>query len=135
MAELKLSENKFFQKAKKRAASVMKDNQKLNQVIDSTKDKLEDIHLEDTKVYKLGERLRVITRLVRAYAKGQYKEVPWKTIMILVAGLIYFLMPLDLLPDFIPVAGFIDDFTVIMLISAAFRQDVDNFLLWEQTEV
>ena len=41
MAELKLSENKFFQKAKKRATSVVKDNQKLNQVIDSTKEKLD----------------------------------------------------------------------------------------------
>ncbi len=135
MAELKLSENKFFQKAKKRATSVVKDNQKLNQVIDSTKEKLDEVHLEDTKVYKLGERLRVITRMIGAFAKGQYKEVPWKTIMMLVAGLIYFLMPLDLLPDFIPVTGFIDDFTVIMLISGAFKQDIDDFLLWEQTEV
>ena len=91
--------------------------------------------MEDTKVYKLGERLRVITRMIGAFAKGQYKEVPWKTIMMLVAGLIYFLMPLDLLPDFIPVTGFIDDFTVIMLISGAFKQDIDDFLLWEQTEV
>lgn len=134
MAELKLSENKFFQKAKKRATSVVKDNQKLNQVIDSTKEKLDEVHLEDTKMYKLGERLRVITRMIRAFAKGQYKEVPWKTIMMLVAGLIYFLMPLDLLPDFIPVTGFIDDFTVIMLISGAFKQDIDDFLLWEHTE-
>jgi uncharacterized membrane protein YkvA (DUF1232 family) len=134
MAELKLSGNKFFQKAKIRAASVVKDNRKLNQVISSTKDKLEEINLEDTKVYKLGDRLRVITRMIRSYVTGQYKELPWKTMITFVAGLIYFLMPLDLLPDFIPVTGFIDDFTVIMLISSAFKHDIDDFLLWEQTE-
>lgn len=135
MAELKLSENKFFQKAKKRAAAVVQDKGKLNQVINSTKDKLDEIHIEDSKVYKLGDRLRVITRMIRAYAKGQYKELPWKTIITFVAGLIYFLMPLDLLPDFIPVTGFIDDFTVIMLISSAFKQDIDDFLLWENPDL
>ena len=133
MAELKLSENKFFQKAKKRAASIVNDHDKLNQVLDSTKEKLDEIHLEDTKIYRLGERLRVIARMIKATVKGQYKEVPWKTIMMFVAGMIYFIMPLDLLPDFIPVTGFIDDFTVIMLISGAFKQDIDDFLLWEET--
>ena len=133
MAELKLSENKFFRKAKKRAASIVHDHDKLNQVLDSTKEKLDEIHLEDTKIYRLGERLRVIARMIKATIKGQYKEIPWKTIMMFVAGMVYFVMPLDLLPDFIPVTGFIDDFTVIMLISGAFKQDIDDFLLWEET--
>jgi uncharacterized membrane protein YkvA (DUF1232 family) len=133
MADFKLSENKYFRKAKERASAVVQDKSKLKDVLSSTKDKLEEIHLEDTKVYKLGERIKVIIRMLRAYATGQYHEVPWKTLVMLVAGIIYFLMPLDLIPDFIPVAGFIDDFTIIMLISGAFQQDIQDYLEWEAT--
>ena len=111
----------------------MHDKSKLNQVLSTTKVKLEEIHLEDTKVYKLGERIKVIVRMLRAYVTGQYQELPWKTIVMLVAGIIYFLMPLDLIPDFIPVTGFIDDFTIIMLISGAFQQDIQDYLEWEET--
>lgn len=134
MAELKLSENKFFKKAKQKAADIAGDKSKLNTVLSSTKEKLDEIHLEDTKVFKLGERIKVIVRMVRAYVGGTYKEMPWKTLLMLVAGLIYFLMPIDLIPDFIPVTGFIDDFTVVMLISGAFQQDIQEFLDWEEKQ-
>lgn len=133
MTSFKLSDNKYFRKAKERASAVVHDKSKLNQVLSTTKVKLEEIHLEDTKVYKLGERIKVIVRMLRAYVTGQYQELPWKTIVMLVAGIIYFLMPLDLIPDFIPVTGFIDDFTIIMLISGAFQQDIQDYLEWEET--
>ena len=112
---------------------MVQDKSKLNQVLNSTKVKLDEIHLEDTKVYKLGEQLKVIVRMLKSYVTGRYQEVPWKTIVMLVAGIIYFLMPIDLIPDFIPVTGFIDDFTIIMLISGAFQQDIQDYLQWEET--
>jgi len=72
--------------------------------------------------------------MVRAYASGVYKEIPWKSMVAMVAGLVYFLMPLDLVPDFIPFTGFIDDFTVIMLITNAIHQDIELYLEWEETK-
>lgn len=134
MAELKLSENKFFRRAKKKAEEVAGDRSKLNNVLSSTREKLDEIHLEDTKVFKLGERIKVLLRMMRAYAQGSYKEIPWRTMLVLLAAIIYFLMPLDLIPDFIPVSGFIDDFTVVMLVSGAFQQDIQEFLDWEKSQ-
>lgn len=133
MAELKLSENKFFRRAKKKAEEVAGDRSKLNNVLTSTREKLDEIHLEDTKVFKLGERIKILVRMMRAYAQGSYKEIPWRTMLVLLAAIIYFLMPLDLIPDFIPVSGFIDDFTVVMLVSGAFQQDIQEFLDWEKS--
>ena len=134
MAELKLSENKYFRRAKKKAEEVAGDRSKLNNVLSSTREKLDEIHLEDTKVFKLGERIKVLLRMMRAYAQGSYKEIPWRTMLVLLAAIIYFLMPLDLIPDFIPVSGFIDDFTVVMLVSGAFQQDIQEFLDWEKSQ-
>lgn len=131
MAQLKLSENKYFDQAKKRAGKVLSNKEKLEEVLSATKNRLGEVHLENSKLSKLGQNLRLFLRMVRAYTSGTYKEVPWKSMVAIVAGIIYFLMPLDLVPDFIPFTGFLDDFTVIMLISNAFQQDIEDFEIWE----
>ena len=132
MAGSKLSENRFFRKAKDRAATIVGDNDKIRDLASASKEKLQGINFEDSKISRLAVNLRIIIRIIKAYANGSYREMPWKSVMALVAGVVYFLMPLDLMPDFIPFTGFLDDFTVIMLLSGAFQQDIEDFLLWEE---
>ena len=72
-----------------------------------------------------------MVRLVRAYVSGEYKHVPWQSILALVAALLYYLNPFDLIPDFIPITGLLDDFTVIMIIANTIRKDLDAFIEWE----
>jgi len=133
MAQLKLLKNKYFNQAKKRASEVLGDNDKLQEVLSASKNRLGEINLENTKLSKLGQNLRVFLRMIRAYTSGSYKDIPWKSMLAIVAGTIYFLMPIDLVPDFVPFTGFIDDFTVIMIISNAFHQDIELFEAWEQS--
>ncbi|MCB0495755.1 MAG: DUF1232 domain-containing protein [Cyclobacteriaceae bacterium] len=132
MAQLKLTENKYFDQAKKRAGKILSNKEKLEEVLNATKNRLGEVHLENSKLSKLGQNLRLFLRMVRYYTSGAYREIPWKSMVAIVAGLIYFLMPIDLVPDFIPFTGFIDDFTVIMLISNAFQQDMELFEEWEE---
>ncbi len=131
MAQLKIKENKFFNQAKTRASNVLGNRQKLEEVLNASKTRLGELNLVDSKLSKLGKNLRVFLRMIQAYVKGQYKEAPWKSMVAIVAGVIYFLMPIDLVPDFIPFTGFIDDFTVIMLISSAFQNDIEQFEIWD----
>ena len=70
-------------------------------------------------------------RMVQAYANGSYRELPWKSLLAILGGITYFMMPFDLVPDFIPFTGLLDDFTVIMFITGAFQQDIEEFLEWE----
>jgi len=131
MAQSKLSRNRFYQKAKEKATGIIGDNDKMNDLVSASKDKLGNINFEDSKVSRMAVNLRIMARLIKAYSKGSYQDLPWRSLAAIIAGLVYFLMPLDLIPDFIPFTGFLDDFTVIMLISGAFRQDIEEFLLWE----
>lgn len=131
MAQLKIKENKFFDQAKTRASNILGNREKLEEVLNASKTRLEEINLDNTKLSKLGHNLRVFLKMIQAYAKGYYRDAPWKSMVAIVAGIIYFLMPIDLIPDFIPFTGFIDDFTVIMLISNAFHQDIEQFEIWD----
>ncbi len=132
MANSKLSGNKYYQKAREKAADIMGDKGKMSELANVSREKLQGLNFEDTKISRLAVNLRVLIRMIRAYANGSYRDIPWKSLAALVAGVVYFVMPLDLLPDFIPFTGFLDDFTVVMLISGAFQKDIEEFLFWEE---
>ena len=83
---------------------------------------------------KLGEAWTKLTgfiRMAKAWSKGDYKKVSLKTMIIVVAGVLYFLNPFDIIPDFIPLLGYLDDVTVIGFIANAVSKDVEKFLDWE----
>ena len=132
MAKSRLSGNRFYQKAKEKASGIVGDKERMSALVSSSREKLQSINFEDSKISRLAVNLRVIIRIIKAYANGSYREMPWKSLLALVGGVVYFLMPLDLIPDFIPFTGFMDDFTVIMLLSGAFQQDIEDFLIWEE---
>ncbi len=76
--------------------------------------------------------LSTLFRLVNAWVDGAYSQVPWKTVVSAIAALIYFVNPFDLVPDFIPFSGFVDDATVIGFVLTTIRSEIDKFRQWER---
>jgi uncharacterized membrane protein YkvA (DUF1232 family) len=72
-------------------------------------------------------------RFVRAWRDGAYQTVPWKSIVVAIAGLFYFLDPIDIIPDFIPVLGYVDDSVVLAFVAKAIHSDLEKFREWEKT--
>jgi uncharacterized membrane protein YkvA (DUF1232 family) len=60
--------------------------------------------------------------------------VPWETIVWAIAAIIYFVSPIDLIPDFIPVVGYLDDVVVIGWVAASISTDIENFREWEESQ-
>ena len=78
------------------------------------------------------ESLQALARMVKAWASRQYVEVERKTVITVVAGLLYFLLPIDAIPDFIPLAGMLDDVFVVSLVISRVSAELERFRLWEQ---
>jgi uncharacterized membrane protein YkvA (DUF1232 family) len=57
--------------------------------------------------------LQAMLRLIRAYYRGEYRDVKVANLVLIIAAIIYVLDPWDLIPDWIPGLGFIDDATVL----------------------
>ncbi len=83
----------------------------------------------------LAERITTLSRMVKAYATGQYRIIPWATILKVIAGLIYFISPIDLIPDFLPLVGLSDDLALVMWLFTSLKTDIDNFIAWEKGEL
>lgn len=85
---------------------------------------------------RLGEAfgdIQAITRLLTAWAQGRYRVVPMRTLVALLGALLYFLMPLDAVPDFILALGLIDDAAIIARVIHIFRDDLKAFRQWEKS--
>jgi uncharacterized membrane protein YkvA (DUF1232 family) len=52
--------------------------------------------------------------------------------VMIVAALAYFVMPIDLLPDLMPITGLTDDVAVLVAVYNAVSVEVDKFLSWEK---
>lgn len=79
------------------------------------------------------ETLNIFSRISKAYTSGKYHSIPWKTVVTILAAIIYFLNPLDLIPDFIPLLGLTDDFSVLVWVFNSVNMEVDKFLEWERS--
>ena len=58
--------------------------------------------------------------------KGRYKLHPAIT-GIIGGGLLYFIVPLDLIPDYIPVVGLLDDFAVLSAIIHSLQDELTEY--------
>ena len=80
----------------------------------------------------LRDDLPALVRLARAWAKRDYGGLPWRSAVAVVGALLYFVSPLDAVPDFVPFLGLIDDAAVIAYVLRAVGKDVEAFQAWER---
>ncbi len=80
---------------------------------------------------KTLDSVKVLVRLASAYAKGRYRAVAKDKLVMIIAALAYFVMPLDALPDFIAVLGLTDDVALLAWTWGAVKEEVERFLEWE----
>ncbi|NRA66394.1 MAG: DUF1232 domain-containing protein [Pseudobacteriovorax sp.] len=89
---------------------------------------------ESPKIDEIKKDTKNGISMIRAYVKGDYRNVPWQSILFVTMALVYFLNPLDVIPDFIPLKGFIDDATVLVFVLNAVKGDLDAFMSWKQSQ-
>lgn len=65
---------------------------------------------------------------------GAYKEIPVGTIAMIAGTLIYVLNTIDIIPDFIPALGLLDDAAMMALCIAAAKSDVDKYKAWKKNK-
>jgi uncharacterized membrane protein YkvA (DUF1232 family) len=71
-------------------------------------------------------------RLIRAYLRGDYRAVRLRSVLAVIVGFVYFVSPVDLIPDVFLLLGFTDDVIVLSLVFGLVRQELAGFRTWEQ---
>lgn len=90
------------------------------------KEKIEKIAENDT-LHKYLDDIKLYFKMLGDVFTGKYKKVPVGTIAAIIGTLLYVLSPVDLIPDFIPVVGYLDDAAILALCLNFTRYDVEEY--------
>lgn len=83
---------------------------------------------------KYAELGKIMVGMLKDVKNKVYPEIPWFTIATIVLALLYVLNPLDIIPDFIPGIGFIDDLSVLAIGVGWIESDLHKYLDWKIKE-
>lgn len=117
--------------ARKKAERMMGSHSRLNKLLRQATARMKKRRLRLQNILK---ELELLIRMVRAYAGGTYRHVPRKAILGVVAALIYFVNPCDIIPDFVTGLGFLDDATVVGLVIKSFQDEIELFRQYLATQ-
>jgi uncharacterized membrane protein YkvA (DUF1232 family) len=136
MASLREKAVDFFGKAKllylEKANDIAGEDSKLQKLLKNVGERLNAVS-QNPKVQTALEPIMIFKRMIQAHRSGKFK-VSSKTLGLIVLGLVYFVTPIDIIPDFMPILGFTDDLSVILAVFNSVKHEVEDFLNWEKTQ-
>lgn len=89
-------------------------------------EKIEKIASNDT-LHKYLNDIKLYFQMLGDVFTGKYKKVPVGTIAAIVGTLLYVLSPIDLIPDFLPIIGYLDDAAMLALCLNFTKFDVEEY--------
>ncbi len=84
------------------------------------------------KVGGLWRDIKTLLAMFFDILTGRYRAAPLKTIAVLIIAVLYLVSPIDLLPDFIPLFGYLDDAFIFILAIDLVRDDLNAYRNWQQ---
>lgn len=105
----------------------------LRKVLDK-RDEIERKFLEQGPLTRFIADIKLLFSCIQDYLKGEYREVPFWTIAAIVSALLYVISPVDLIPDFVPLIGYVDDALVIATCLAMVEHDLLIYKEWKKQQ-
>ncbi len=82
---------------------------------------------------KYLQDVELLISLVKDYWTGEYRTIPWWALSAIVFALLYVISPIDLIPDFIPVIGYLDDAAVVSVCLKLVEQELHTYKAWKES--
>lgn len=127
----KILKSTFLAKVMKRGAGLTKNKALLLIMIQQGISKMEARGISEG-VREIKDKLQLMIRFVGAYAKGDYRDVAGKSMATIVGVLVYFVSPLDLIPDVLPILGVADDVALVVWMFNVLEKEIAKFSDWEK---
>lgn len=83
---------------------------------------------------QLREDVRLLQALCVAWWRGEYRAISPRALVTIVAGLLYFVSPLDAIPDWLLGVGLLDDIAVLGWVLKTVSDELEAFRAWRQRQ-
>lgn len=122
---------KVIEQSKSKAEEYARDPNKAKKLLDDAVRMTKKFEKNRGPLADVWGYLTALFRLLRAYIRRNYHDIPWGSIVLVTVAILYFVSPFDLIPDIILGVGLVDDAAIIAFVVAQIKADLDNFLAWE----
>lgn len=117
---------KLFRGFTKAAGEYLRDKERLRYLLAAA------VSIAQGRGGKLLKDFQLLVRLLKASVSGAYTGLSVHKLVTIVAAMLYLISPLDAIPDFIPVVGYVDDAAVIAWVLNSIAEELKDFKSWEQ---
>jgi uncharacterized membrane protein YkvA (DUF1232 family) len=123
--------NEAVKRSKNKAEKYLHDADKTRELVEDAVKKADEREPNSRMGKDFWTQLKALIRMLKAYVNRQYTVVPWASIVMVAAAVLYFVSPIDLILDWIPLAGFVDDAAVLVFVIRQIQIDLEKFQQWE----
>jgi uncharacterized membrane protein YkvA (DUF1232 family) len=120
-------ENYEYEKHRKKTEEYINDREKTRNLLEQATKKAK----KQGPLDKIWDDIQLMFGLLGDWLSGTYK-VSTGTILAILGAVIYFVTPIDAIPDFIPVLGWMDDAAVFTLVINQIRAELDRYKAWKR---
>jgi uncharacterized membrane protein YkvA (DUF1232 family) len=121
-----IAKARFGEKAKIYA----NDKEKTKELIDEAMKKASKEKGKNGPIDEAWEKIQLLFMLIKDWASGEYRDIPIGSIIAIIIAVLYFISPIDLIPDIIPGVGFADDIALIALVFKQINSDMEKYITW-----
>lgn len=124
---------RLYHRCVERARKILGNKQKVGKTIRKAR-KIVDKFRFVPKLKTAAGHICDFCDLLADYFEGHYPNLSMSTIVALLAGLLYLVLPVDVIADFFPAVGWVDDAAVLAFVMAAEQSDVKEYLSWKKKQ-
>jgi uncharacterized membrane protein YkvA (DUF1232 family) len=128
-----IAQSPFFKTLLKRAEKYLQHPMQVTKLLNDAFKKATAKKSVGALAGEVWESLMLLSKMIKAAMAGEYKGIPTTTLAGGIAVLIYFISPIDLVPDFIPIIGLLDDATLLAWFMTSIKSELDKFKEWDVT--
>jgi uncharacterized membrane protein YkvA (DUF1232 family) len=123
---------KGYRRFESKASKYMQDADKAKKLLKDAKEKAERKKniLDDAWC-----RVQLVFNLFEDWIKGNYRAIPYRSIIMITVAILYFVIPTDILPDFIIGLGYGDDIAVLSFVFNQIGKDINDYKVWRQENI
>jgi uncharacterized membrane protein YkvA (DUF1232 family) len=78
-------------------------------------------------MHRVANQTQLVLELIDDFRAGTYRAIPWRSLVILIAVLLYTVSPADVVPDVVPLFGALDDISLIALATRFVERDLKAY--------
>ena len=119
-----------FSEYVRRADQLVNSGDRLRDLVTGATGKLSAI--ASTRIDRVRDQLNLCIALVRSWVHGEYDGISRQALVAVTAALLYFVVPFDVVPDFLLGLGFVDDAAVVGYVMTTLAAEMDTFRRWQE---